>query len=522
MAGGKETPRQKMIGMMYMVLTAMLALNVDSAVLERFELINETLEVQLAANGVKNGTTVKSIAAAVDEKGNRPDDVAVLNRAEEVRSKTDELVKYVTELKDEIVTISGGIDEGRIVGAKDMEKMANYMIVQKNSEVLRTKLDEYTTWLQTNFKRDYPSVALDGKDDPYWSRFPNQKSKNFHQLMFESVPTAAGLASITQLENIILGYEADALNILSTSIGAKDIAFEGIRPMLLPESQVVAAGTKYRAKMFVTATAVGATPSMSYNGVKVPVDSEGVGEFEFTAKGGKYDRNGQVKKSINAVIILEGETYTEQFDYIVAKPVIQIQSASVQALYRNCGNKLDVRVPALGAAYNPSFRAKGGSTLGGKGGKVTIIPTAPTLELSVSSGGILIGTEKFRVKGIPKPQLVLKSGGQEIDLKTGVKNVPREISLIAVPDADFAQFLPDDAKYRVTKWEVTLARGARAVDSKNVTSNRANLGDWVSKARPGDRLVIEAKEVMRMNFKKQTEQVKISVNASIKTVPINK
>jgi hypothetical protein len=51
MAAAKETPRQKMIGMMYLVLTAMLALNVDSAVLERFELINGTLENQIDTNG---------------------------------------------------------------------------------------------------------------------------------------------------------------------------------------------------------------------------------------------------------------------------------------------------------------------------------------------------------------------------------------------------------------------------------------------------------------------------------------
>ena len=80
MAGAKETPRQKMIGMMYLVLTAMLALNVDSAVLERFELINGTLEEQIKNNGVRNGTTVRGIAAAVEEKGNREDDMAVLNR----------------------------------------------------------------------------------------------------------------------------------------------------------------------------------------------------------------------------------------------------------------------------------------------------------------------------------------------------------------------------------------------------------------------------------------------------------
>jgi gliding motility-associated protein GldM len=524
MAGVKETPRQKMIGMMYLVLTAMLALNVDSAVLERFELINGTLEEQIKVNGQRNSATVNSISSMVKEKGNRKDDVNVLSRAKAVRDKTDEIISYVNGIKEEIVEYTGGYDEDNqmLVGAKDMDKMATYMITQKRGVGLRKKLDEYTTWLSSVSGKEFASVAKDGKDDPYWSKLPNQRSKNFSQLMFESVPTAGGLASVSQLENRLLDYETAALTALSNMVGAKDISFENIKPMLLPESQVVAAGTKYKAEMFVTASAVGATPSMSYNGVKVPVDSEGIGKFEFTAKASKYDKNGQQKQTINTVIVLDGKTYKKQFDYIVAKPVIQIQSASVQALYRNCGNKLDVRVPALGASYNPTFRAKGGSTQGGKGGRVTIIPISPNLELSVYSGGVFIGTEKFRVKSIPKPELVLKSGNQEIDLKTGVKNVPRSISLLAVPDPDFAQFLPADAQYRVTKWEVTLARGSRPIEVKKVTGTKANLASFVSKARAGDRIIVEAKEVMRMNFKKQKEPVKIGVNASIKTVPITK
>ena len=81
--------------------------------------------------------------------------------------------------------------------------------------------------------------------------------------------------------------------------------------------------------------------------------------------------------------------------------------------------------------------------------------------------------------------------------------------------------MPKDARYRVTKWEVTLARGPRAVETIPVTSTKANLSSFVSKARPGDRIVIEAKEVQRMNFKDEREQVKIGINSSIKTVPIN-
>ncbi len=522
MAGAKETPRQKMIGMMYLVLTALLALNVDSAILERFELINGTLEEQVKTNGQRNGTTIKGIAASVDEKGNREGDVAVLNEAQEVRTKTDGIISYMNSLKSEIVEYTGGIDEEeRLVGAKDMDKIATYMIKQKRSDSLRTRLDAYTQWLTKVTGTEFPSVALDGKEDPYWSKIPNQREKNFGELMFESVPTAAGLAAISQLENVLLDYESLALGELAKKVGAKDIAFDKIVPMVLPESQLVAAGARYKAKMFISASASGITPTMKLNGSSIPVDSEGFGSVDFPVKADKYDANGQQKKTFTAEIKIGDQTFTEQIAYTVARPVIQIQSAAVQALYRNCGNDLDVQVPALGSAYDPSFKVKGGSSQGGKGGKVTIVPTAPNVELSVYSAGTFIGSQKFRVKQIPTPELVLKSGGKEIDLKRGVSKVPREMNLDAVADADFAQFLPKDARYRVTKWEVSLARGARAVDTKQVTSPKVDLGSWVSKARAGDRIVIEAKEVQRMNFKGETEKIRIGVNASIKTVPIN-
>ena len=102
-----------------------------------------------------------------------------------------------------------------------------------------------------------------------------------------------------------------------------------------------------------------------------------------------------------------------------------------------------------------------------------------------------------------------------------MSKVPREITLEAIPDDDFAEFLPEDARYRVTKWEVTLARGPRPIETKQVTSTRADLSSFVSKARPGDRIVVEAKEVQRMNFKGEREKVNISVNSAIKQVPIN-
>ena len=156
-----------------------------------------------------------------------------------------------------------------------------------------------------------------------------------------------------------------------------------------------------------------------------------------------------------------------------------------------------------------------------KAGQVTVIPTSPTCELWVYSDGIYIGSQKFRVRQIPKPDIVLKSGGKVVDERQGVNQVPREINLDAVPDADFAQFLPDDARYRVTQWVVTLARGARPVEQKNVNGPSANLASFVPKARSGDRIVVEVKEVQRKNFKGDIENVSIGIGTSIKQIPIN-
>ncbi len=521
MAGVKETPRQKMIGLMYLVLTAMLALNVDSAVLERFIYIDQTLEQQVQDNTRQNNKIVQGIKAKVEEKGNRGPDLKVLKTAEEVRKKTDEVIRYTENIKKGIVEYSGGYDEeGRLVGARDMDKIATYMIQQKRGDSLKAVLNGYVDFINGKVGLNLSPIANDGKDDPYFKNIPNQKNKDFKTLLFESTPTAGGLASISQLMNKVLSYESIALEKLAKSVGAKDVSFDKIIPMVLPESKLVAAGGKYKAQLFVAAASSGVTPKMRVNGKPIPV-VDGMGQIEFPATGGSYDKNGRAVKKFTAEIELGDSTYKQEIEYIVAKPVIQITSAAVQALYRNCGNKLDVQVPALGASYNPTFKAKGGSLIAGKGGKVTAIPTGKQYDLSVYSNGQFIGTQSFRVKPIPKPDLILKAGGKMVDEKRGVTKVPQNITLDAVPDPDFAQFLPDDARYLVTAWVVTLARGARPVATKKVSGRKASLQSFIPKARKGDRIVIEIKEVQRKNFRGETEIVKINIGQRIKQFPIN-
>lgn len=527
MAGGKETPRQKMIGMMYLVLTALLALNVDSAVLERFVFLDSVLYKQVKDNDQKNDGTISRIASVVDEKGNRDEDVSVLDKAKVVREETRKVLSYGSELREEMAQRTGGYDEeGIIKNPKDMDEVANMMVRQGRGKELQQTLNDYVDFLSAQTGREFEKFALDAKDDPYFKTVRNQREKNFSELYFLSIPTAAGMASVSQLINQVLNLEASALDELARQVGAKDVAFDKIVPMVLPESQVVAAGARYKAKMFIAASASGIIPTMKLDGNPLSVDDEGFGQVEFTASAGAYNQDGLARKTFTAEIEINDEVYTQEIEYFVAKPVIQIQSASVQALYLNCGNKLDVQVPALGQAYNPSFGVKGGTSIAGQQrGQVTIIPNSPSVELSVSSGGMLIGSQTFRVNRIPSPDIQLKTGGQPVDEKRGVAlsqlSTLRTLTLDAIPDQSFKEALPDDARYRVTEWEITLARGTRPLQTIKANAPDANIAAFVAQARAGDRIVVEVKEVQRMNFRNERETINIPMGLRVKQIPLN-
>jgi gliding motility-associated protein GldM len=509
MAGGKETPRQKMIGMMYLVLTALLALQVSNSVLEKFIFIDQTLQRQVTETVERNNTALGVIAKEVADKGNREADIAALNKAKQIRQMTDELLKYMSTLRDTMATITGGYDENKqLIGAKDDMIVANHMIQKGNGKVLRNKLNTYASDLSKITGDTFAPLAKDAKDIDVAKDDPNQNMKDFTEYYFGNTPTAAGMATLGQLMTEVLNYEATALDDVKKLVGAKDIAFTTIVPLIRPHANVVAAGSKYEADLFITASAVGLDPVFRFNGaeVKKATNEQGIvfGQIEFTAKAGNYDpKTNMAEMSYDAEIELNGEKYPFKQKYYVVKPVIQVRSAALSALYLNCGNELDVQVPALGTEYRPSFSSPQAKTIpGSRTGLVTVIPSARTkVTLNVSSGGNPIGSEVFDVKPVPAPKYQIQNRGKNVDMKNGEKIAGmRAIQVKAIPDENFAREVPKDARYSVRKVTVILARGSRGVQTIEATSENIDLGPLVSQAREGDRLVIEIKEVIRRTF----------------------
>ena len=105
MSGGKETPRQKMIGMMYLVLTALLALNVSNAVLEKFAILNTTL-LQLTEEGaISNETKLQAILHSTSDNQKVKDAMA---KAKQVRDLTEKTLKALDAVKVEITKDHSG------------------------------------------------------------------------------------------------------------------------------------------------------------------------------------------------------------------------------------------------------------------------------------------------------------------------------------------------------------------------------------------------------------------------------
>ena len=536
MGGGKETPRQKMIGMMYLVLTALLALNVSASIMEKFAALNISMENATTESEKRIMAKVGDIKTSVMERGNKGNDAKVLGDAEKIKKETKAIVDYIAGIKQELIDQSGGWEEGASMpaGAKDRETTNIVMLgASKNGKAyeLETKLNNFVKAVnkiekEHGGKGNRPKLALSGAEDPLTKDDPSHNTWEFANVNFEETPVIAALAVLSNYQNKVATIEGEVVNMLAGKVGASDHKLGELFPIVKPVSQVVAAGTNYEAEMFLTGTITGLeNPEMTLNGKPLKVEN-GKGMVKFKATGGKYDKDGKIKKTWKGTVKIQDPLtgadkmleHTEE--YFVANPVLQVQSASVQALYLNCGNDLQINCPALGTEYDPKFRAAGGTASAGKKkGEVTIVPTTPNVTVTVSSGGTKIDDLKFKVRKIPKPDVVALNGSKPVDEKRGMKAPgPRSIKMKAIPDESFKTFLPKDARYKVTSWEATLVRGKRPVDKKTFTSETGNFSSFAAKAKPGDRILIEVKKVMRLNFRGKKENV--NVGLVLKNIPL--
>lgn len=529
MAGAKESPRQKLINMMYLVLTAMLALQVSSAILEKFIIINRSIETAIKYQLLENNEVLDRVTHIVKDSGNRESDIVVLKKFLNIREKTEKIVSHIEGLKLTLIRNAGNKQnkKGKMKGLKDTHVVSRLMINGKKGIELKNILNSYIKFLSKETGKEYDPIALDARDIDFLRNDPNQGRKDFVSLNFHKTPLAAALATLSQFASQVVYKEADALGVLARTLGAEDFKMDTIVPVVIPKSNLVASGDRFEAEVVAAASSSSVDVKMSVNGNKIPVRN-GHGQINFLVKSSKKAKGTEPEKRTMKVDIEiknqrgEPTIISKNFTYFVVKPVIRVESGTVSRLYSKCKNPLNIQVPSLGKTYNPRFKAKGAKIINKGGGKIEVIPTEKKVSLSVYQGNVFIGQENFKVRKVPMPTIRITSKGKKLNEKKGINadNVPRNIRVDIDPDKDFEELLPDEAKYKVSKGNIILASGSTPRDRISINSKNIDISKLAQLAKAGDRLVIEINEVLRKtNFDNGTE--KIDVGSIIRQIPLN-
>lgn len=450
MAGGKETARQKMIGIMYLVLLAMLALNVSDLVLKAFKNINDSLNTSKENVGNNINQLLKNYENTKAKESS--DNLLKLNRAKEAQAIGEGLIKHIEGLQTKIA--ADGFDEnGDLVQKNNLDIGQNIMgndASNKAGKDLQNKINEAGKKLAALLTPDEgkPTFMLQALDP---AKPKAGEPKTWTGSMFgEGVPLVAFRTILTMLQNDAKNMEADVINKILAD--KPIVVLDQFEAVAVAPSSYVIQGQPYKAEIYLTASDSKSSPDVSVNGSKVPTENgkgvytggtSSVGSFTWKGTIRVKERNGNIK------------TYeTAPQTYQVAKPSASVSSDKLNVIYAGIPNPFTISAPGF-----PDVNASiSGGSLTGSGGKYTINVPGSLIgkEVNITVSGkngtttLPLGTQKFRVKGIPAP--VAKFAGKLGGILSASKMASTDQIVAELEDFDF------DLNVKVIKFTVVVMR----------------------------------------------------------------
>jgi len=449
MAGGKETTRQKMINIMYLVLLAMLALNVSDTILNAFKNINDSLDA--SKTNVSSSLDQLFSAFQNTELKNKPERAKPLwDRANLAKKYADDLDKDITRLKELFKTQGDGIDPetGDIVLRDNMDIAQRIMINQKEGEKLKAKINDTRKKLIS---------LLDPKDQAAVSFSLEAKDgkRKWEEINFgEGTPLTAANTILTKIQSDLKNAESEVVKNLFSSMNPNQPTLDRFKAVAVPSSSYVIQGQPYKADVFLTASDSKSNPDISVGGNALPI-KDGVGTYTGgTGSVGSFTWKGSVR-----VKLADGteKTYeTDPITYQVAKPSATVSSTNLNVIYAGIDNPFSISAPGF-PLESIKANISAGSMSGG-GGKFNIkVPGSlvgqnVTINVAGNSAGksINLGSNVFRVKAIPNP--VAKFAGKMGGIISGNKMASENQVTASIENFEF------DVKVRVTKFNVVVIR----------------------------------------------------------------
>jgi len=421
MSGAKncpETPRQKMIGMMYLVLTAMLALNVSSSILEGFSMVDNSLHTTIESANFRNNAQYQDFQSLYDKNPTKVKEW--LDKAKIVKSKSDELFNYIEKFKVDIIKLADVKEANdsayvkQVKNKDNLDKAGEYGLLKGNGKILKQKINDYSNFLVQLSEGNQTKINM------YKSIFSTNKSrdgKSWEYSMFEMMPIAAVVTILTKYQSDVRASEAEIVQFLKAQTDASDFRVNKIQAFVIPESKYIIKGDRYKARIVLSAVDSTQTPNYFVNGAALP--KTGLYEVPCGTVGPKK-YSGQISIPGNDGVL---RSYKFDADYMVGEPTATLSNEDLNVVYKGIDNKFSVSVPGVAAA-NISIAVEGGSSTQNGPGRY-IIRTTRDGEIKINvfakidKQNLRMGGGIYRTKNLPDPTAYLQPSDANAKLVKG-------------------------------------------------------------------------------------------------------
>ena len=452
-----NSPRQKMINLMYLVFIGMLALNVSTEVLDGFELVEESLLRSVKSTTQRNDRIFEDLHNYYI--ANREKTKEWYEKGEQVKARTDSLFNYTQALKNRIVIKSDGKNGNpeHIKHPDDLNAAYEVMFEHgKNDGArLKTQIDSYREYIASLVTNPSVKDIIESNLSTEISAKAKENKQTWEESMFWQMPVAASVTLLTKLQNDIRYAEGTVLSDLLKNVDLTDYRVNKVSAFVIPQSQTVMRGGSYQADIVLSAQDSTQRPRVFVNDKQLSDEVNGR-YTAFAGATGTFPVKGYIEMP-------QGDGSFQKYDfstqYFVQEPSATVAPLWMNVLYAGVDNEVRIAVPGVASQNVTASMTNGSLSLKGNGIWVAKPAKAGTEAIISVSAKMPDGRTQemaksnFRVRVLPDPKPYLTVEGSSLPFDGG------PLSKAALANVTVAEAAIDDGilkmPFTVIRFEVS-------------------------------------------------------------------